>query len=105
VTHGGNWRAIGVDPVPDGGAVAGEFRGCDLRCDTGIRCDATVGRCGFTTMMRSRHLGHRMHAPFAPFSNVSSRRYSVMQHLQWTTMTMTWSPSRRIPFRIIGDTP
>ena len=45
-----------------------------------------------------------MHAPFAPFSNASFRRYSVMQELHLTTMPMAQPVPRRKRFYIIGGT-
>ena len=90
-----------------GGAVAGLTRCAIGGVTTGgvTRCviDGAAGAaCGFSTKMRSRHLGHRMHAPFAPFSNTSFRRYSVMQELHWTTMPIARTVPRRISCHIIG---
>ena len=100
-TLGGGTRCtIGVAPGGSTRDVIGDVTvGDETRCGIG---GATGVACGFPTMMRSRHLGHRMHAPFAPFSNASFRRYSVMQKLHWTTMPMARPVPRRIPCPIIG---
>ena len=66
---------------------------------------AAGAACGFSTKMRSRHLGHRMHAPFAPFSNASFRRYSVMQELHRTTMTMAHQSLVGNLFLLSGEPP
>ena len=80
--------------VPDCGTVGDEIRF--------VIGGAAGAACGFSMKMRSRHLGHRMHAPFAPFSNASFRRYSVMQELHWTTMPMVQPAPRRKACPIIG---
>ena len=97
-----------------GGATGGATR-CGIGGATGRAIEGAAGgvtRCpiggaiwggrGFLTIMRSRHLGHRMHAPFAPFSNATFRRKSVLQDSHLTTMTMalTCPPSKTCP--IIG---
>jgi len=90
-----------------GGVAGGLTRNVIDGVTTGglTRCliDGAAGTaCGFSTKIRSRHLGHRMHAPFAPFSNASFRRYSVLQELHWTTMPMARPVPRRKPRPIIG---
>ena len=98
----------------NGGSASGETWepiGGGTRCPIGVaRRDgpqwdiggAAAAACGFSTKMRSWHLGHRMHAPFAPFSNASFRRYPVLQELHWTTMPMAQPVPRRKPRPIIG---
>jgi hypothetical protein len=99
---GGLTRGV-IGGVTTGGAthcvIGGVTTGGGTRC---VIAGAAKGACGFPTIMRSRHLGHRMHAPFAPFSNASFRRYSVMQHVHLTTMTMAQPVPSRKPFPIIG---
>ena len=93
------WGIGGATAASTRGVIGGETTGGLSRC---VIDGAAMAACGFSTKMRSRHLGHRMHAPFAPFSNASFRRYSVMQELHRTTMPMAQPAPRRKPCPIIG---